>query len=417
MSTILNAAKVTLSSRMRRVRCARSSRSGFTLIELLVAMGLTSVVAVGLYAISMVASQSFQQQQRVSEIQLRVRNAMEMLRADIQRAGYMASPASIVDPQVCPRRAGIQALFAQIAEPNPTHNPTDNLGIAPVRLVLTGNYSSTDEYPVAGINSAIVYLQHQQPAFAYRVRSQADMDRIFKNRVLRLMGSNGQMQFGFVTSTSFSASAGTYPSLSLATAPVVIGQAAGSGSAGCGIAGVGTGATVAPITTVEYAIETAEQLSASHSNAFAGAEAFVAGKTDLVRRELTADTSGEWTPVAGSERIIAEYAVDLDVAAVIAEPNALGQPMLRRLAFGDAQNFVLLGTAGTSGALPQRVRGLRVRLSARERTQDPDFGWTARQPTDALTRFRIFSGQLGAARVRSLTTEIMLPNVASRNLL
>src|SRR5437762_7255784 len=100
---------------------------GFTLIELMVAIGLTSIIAVGLYSLSMVASQTFQQQQRISEIQLRLRSAVELLRADFQRAGYMTTPASSVDPKVCPPIvAPMQAVMVQHEPTNPTPNPTDN---------------------------------------------------------------------------------------------------------------------------------------------------------------------------------------------------------------------------------------------------------------------------------------------------
>ena len=55
----------------------RRGRAGFTLPELLVAIGLTGVIAVGLYSLSLVASKTFQQQQRVSEMQLRLRSALD----------------------------------------------------------------------------------------------------------------------------------------------------------------------------------------------------------------------------------------------------------------------------------------------------------------------------------------------------
>ncbi|MEI8254745.1 MAG: prepilin-type N-terminal cleavage/methylation domain-containing protein, partial [Deltaproteobacteria bacterium] len=130
---------------MSRARHRRSLRgtAGFTLMELFVAMGLSGVIAVGLYSLSMVASQTFNQQQRLSEVQLRLRTAMESLRGDIARAGYLGTPSSVTDPNVCPRPSqAVQAVTVQVDTPNPTYAPADNPFIAPSLLTLTGNFAS-----------------------------------------------------------------------------------------------------------------------------------------------------------------------------------------------------------------------------------------------------------------------------------
>jgi prepilin-type N-terminal cleavage/methylation domain-containing protein len=398
-------------SRVRRP--ANGAGAGFTLMELLVALGLSAVVAVGLYSLSMVASQTFQQQQRISEIQLRLRSAMELIRADVQRAGYMSTPSSANDPMACPRsNVPVQGVRLIADAPNPTWQPAANVGINPVRLELTGNFASTDEYLVAGISGNTVFLQQQTLAYnRCCATSGAALENLFLNRVVRLRGSNGQMQFGQVISVSWQPSIGAVnPSLTLAQPPVVI-----SGSAGCGIPGLGVGATIAPISTVQYSIQNA---AATESNAYTGAAPFVEGKTDLVRVELMPTPTGP-VPIAGTQRIVAEYAVDLDVAGVfdMAPVGAEQEPLLQRFAFGAVQNFNLLGTAGGGPAQPHRVRALSVRLSVRDRVQDPDYGWFVRDPArDPLTRFRVNLQTPGAARVRSATTEIALPTNAARNL-
>jgi prepilin-type N-terminal cleavage/methylation domain-containing protein len=381
---------------------------GFTLMELMVAIGLSAVIAVGLYSLSMVASQTFNQQQRISEIQLRLRTAMEMLRGDIGRAGYMSTPSSATDPNVCPRPSpAIQSVQLQRDTPNPTYDAADNTLINPVLLRLSGNYVSTDEYRVMGINGTTVYLQNQTLAYT-RVPDNATFQRIFVNRWARITGSNGLMQIVKITGGTFQApGAATYPTLSLATAPTII----GAGGAGCGIPGLGVGATIAPITTIQYRIATA-------TNNFNESAVFATGRTDLIREELGPDAGGSVTPISGTQRVVADYAVDFDIAAVVdsAAPGAL-QPLLTRYPFGDARNFSALGALGNAGSQPERVRALAVRLSVRDRTQDPDFAWVQRAVvTDPLTRFRVFPTQSGAARVRSLTTEIELPNIALRNL-
>lgn len=383
----------------------RSNSGGFTLMELMVAIGLSAIIAVGLYSLSIVATQTFNQQQRISEVQLRLRSAMELLRGDIARAGYMGTPSSTTDPDICPRPAvAVQGVLLQRAASNPTHLPGDNAFIDPPTLQMSGNYVSSDEYRIMGINGTTVYLQQHTLAYT-RIPDAATFDRVFTNRWARIIGSNGQMQIVHIANGSFAAATGTtYPSLTLDNAPVVI----GAGGAGCGIPGLGVGATIAPLTTIRYRI-------AAGTNDFNESTAFATGRTDLVRDELD-PTNG--AVIAGSQRAIADYAVDFDVAAVVDSAAAgAAQPVLTRYPFGDARNVQILGALGSAGSHPERVRALAVRLSVRDRTQDPDFGWSARSAaTDPLTRFRVFANQPGAARVRTLTSEIELTNIALRNL-
>lgn len=394
-------------SRARHIRSRRGA-AGFTLLELFVAVGLSGVIAVGLYSLSMVATQTFNQQQRISEVQLRLRSAMESLRGDIARAGYMGTPSSVTDPNVCPRPSqAVQAVMAQADTPNPTHSTADNQFIAPPVLTLTGNFASSDEYMIMGINGTTVFLQNRTVPYL-RVVDDATFQRIFANRWARITGANGVMQFVQITNATFqAATSAAYPALTLAIAPTII----GAGGAGCGVPGLGVGATIAPISFVQYRI-------AVGTNNFNESVAMSTGRTDLIRQELGPGAGGALAPVAGTLRTIAEYAVDLAVAAVVdsAAPGAT-QPVLTRYPFGDARTYATLGPLGAPGSHPERVRALSVRLSVRDRAQDADFAWVPRTvATDPLTRFRVFPTQLGATRVRSLTSEIQLTNVALKNL-
>jgi len=379
-------------------------------MELLVAIGLSAIVAVGLYSISLVASQTFQQQQRISEVQLRLRSAIELLRSDVQRAGYMATPSSVADPSVCPKPTDvIQAVQLLRESSNPTHEASLNAGISPVRLVMTGNYVNTDEYLVMGIQGNLVYLQQHAPAYAQRIASATTFREIFQGRTVRITGTNGQTQFNQVIEATWQSPSGTaYPSLRLVSEPVII----GSGATGCGIAGLGVGATISPIISIQYRIAST---ATSQPTANVGVPASTTGKTDLVREEVVPNAN-LLTPIANTQRIAAEYAVDFDVAGVFDTGIGL-EPVHVRHPFGAENNFLLLGVAGAGASAPHRLRALSVRLSVRDRVQDPDFAWVARGDggADPLTRFKVMPNQIGAARVRSVTTEITLPNLAYRN--
>lgn len=394
----------------RRIRA--SSASGFTLIEVLVALGLTSVVAIGLFTLSRVATQTFQQQQRVSEIQLRLRSAVEMLRSDLTRAGYHGTPNSAADPLVCPRpTVPVVSIAAALDTSNPTVLADENKFIEPVVLQITGNMASTDEYKIGAVVLNRVRVQHRWDEWE-RVRSAQDMERIFSpGRLVRLRGLDGSMQFGTVRSTEYRDARQpitNMPAIDLEQ-PVVVNDGTRSG---CGLnSSLGW---IAPISTIEYRIMNAAAIA---RNAYVGSDPFVVGKTDLVRRELRR-VGGMLQPVAGSELLVAEYAVDFAIGAVFDEGAQLtSEPRTVRYGFNDPVVFQRLTMPGAGASQAHRLRAITFRLSVRDRTQDPDFGWTRRSSAaEPLTRFRVSALLPGAARVRTVTGEVSLVNVSSRNL-
>jgi len=400
----------------------RRREQGYTLVELLISILLTSIVVSALYAVSRTATETFNQQQRTAEMQLRLRFAMEQIRADLSRAGYMSTPNSVTDPRVCPRpTTAYQGLEILRTSPNPTVLPTDNLYINPITLRMTGNYVTADEYTVAGVSGSTVSLQNQSPQWT-RVQSQAEFNRIFGTamspRLIRIMSTSGQMQFAVSMGGTWVNSSSTgLPTLLLTTTPLVqgAGASASSAGAGCGLAGLGVGATVAPIMMVEYQIGS---LAARLGELYPADSAARAAKTDLIRREYDLRPAPE--EIVTAARLVGEYAVDFDatVAYDIGNPSnsIVAQPAMRTLAFGDSTITSLVGAVTGGAARPQQVRSLIVRLSIRDREQEPGFGWVARGTTSALTRFRVYDNRTGAARVRSLVTEIAVPNLAIRNL-
>jgi hypothetical protein len=123
----------------------------------------------------------------------------------------------------------------------------------------------------------------------------------------------------------------------------------------------------------------------------------------------------------GTPELIAEYAVDLKVA-ITYDARAAGlqgaAAALTPTNFGSAVNLDIGGdvTGNTGTPWPQRIRALRVRLATRAQQPDRTSGLPA--PDDSggfLYRYCVANcGGTGAlfARVRTVTTDIALPNQA-----
>ncbi len=412
-------------SRPRPHRRLRAPR-GYSLVELLVAVLITSIVVGSLYRTSRAATDTFNQQQRIAEMQLRLRFATEQLRADLSRAGYMATPNSSLDPRVCPRPThALQGISIVRDSASPVPLPGDNRFIRPVAVRLTGNFHSVDEYLVAGISGTQVSLQNQTPQWG-RVTVD-EFQRIFlgannQRRLIRLTSPTGQSQFVQVVGGQYQPSNGaTLPTLTVNPAPTLIGQGSGGGmaGAGCGVSGLGVGATVAPVSMVEYRIA---NVQTAMPDLYPADPVAAARKTDLVRQEYELQPAP--IVVSGGLRVVGEYAVDFDMTVALDDGfptgSLTGPVAIRTLPFGDniiEQITADVQSAGPGTARPQRVRSVTFRLSIRERDQDPAFGWVPRtSAVDPLGRFRVFDNRLGAARVRSVTTEVTLPNLALRNL-
>lgn len=406
-----------------------TAQHGFTIVELMVSITITSIVVGALYSVSRATTETFNQQQRAAEMQLRLRLAMERLRADVARAGYMATPNSDVDPRVCPKRTPVlQGLsIARIAAgSNPVPNSAINTFITPVALRMVGNYTTADEYLVESVEGNRIRLQHRTPIWGARM-TQAEFNRVFlpgggRARMIRLTSPTGSTQFVRVTSGAWQRyDAVSNPYIDVSPTPTVVGESAMSGStSGCGIVGIGTGSTVSPVDMVDYRIRNGTAMRATLGDLYPADAAEAALKSDLVRSEWALDAVP--TEIPGSAQLVGEYAVDFDATITVDEATGTGAVAMRAFAWGDDTNLTryaddMITSGTTAGRFPQRIRSVLLRLSIRDRTQDPAFGWVPRATaTDPLTRFRVYNDRLGAARVRSLTSEVVLPNLAARNL-
>ena len=197
-----------------------------------------------------------------------------------------------------------------------------------------------------------------------------------------------------------------------------------------GVSGYASGhAWVNPVQIVRWEITSATKEAASlaqYSNALGNLSTQYgtvdANKYDLMRTYV--DATGN--PVPQTSEIVAEYAVDFDVAFSVDNSVAGGVPNIATFAFEDNTNndawsySVDTKPASTTG--PQRIRQVRARLVTRTAMADRTVNiLVANYGTEAYTyRYCINGtpscatndGTLRWARARTVTTEVSLPNLS-----
>ncbi len=419
----------------RRNRNHSSPARGFTLVELMVAVSGGMFIALAVFALASDASRFYKRETRVADATLAGLVGFERLRVDLARAGFLSTPNVRRDPRLCgdpiadptwpqelKRLASVRIdLGGSLSNPTLSDN-----GLAPDSVVLSGSYSSVDQFPIWNIQDTgatfIIFLQANigplaRMGYAASADQAALLNQVFlAGRGLRIQDKSGELQFGTIQSTV----AGPIPQVILSQNPGLrFRQVAGNT---CGFKGNVTGAVANVINFVQYDLR---NLSTS-SNFGAGNPAYAplygdtvsadwdTDRTDLVRVEL--DTSG--SAIAGTEELVAEYAVDFQVG-VTAITGLLNNtdPTLSSFAPGDAQianwaGDITVGANPNQG--PHRLRAMRARLSVRSRQPDREAPIVGAPGTDiapGLYRIGLGSGASKPfARVRTMQADITLHN-------
>ena len=87
-------------TRARRSRGGHRSRAGFTLVEITVALAAGLLVALGIVGLSREANRTFHEEVRASASEATLRTAVDRLRVDLQRAGYMSTGNIMADTSI-----------------------------------------------------------------------------------------------------------------------------------------------------------------------------------------------------------------------------------------------------------------------------------------------------------------------------
>ncbi|MCB9618030.1 MAG: prepilin-type N-terminal cleavage/methylation domain-containing protein [Sandaracinus sp.] len=400
-----------------------SREAGFTLLELMVALvaGLVAILAV--YYVSSASARHFHEQQRVAQTQTSVRMAMQQLRRDIGRTALFGTPNSERETRCITPPRPVQAIVFQNDVDNAALPRAAANGVSADRLRLTGNFVTSDVYFVSTLagSGTGAYLQTQwqgfrrdfgnwtaanlpigAPTMPTGYNAAALSDVFSADRMVHIQNVQGYHFFLDIQNVTAN---GTTPPLVNFRQSLPIG--------GTCVGGLADGALIAPISTVEYAVvnprtdaELVDLLGVGSTAALEQATGRV--NSVLVRREIN---MRDGSTIAGTTRVVLEYVADLNYEFVFDDQTAPGNApnLVRR---DGAQSANLLN--GSVAAVPHRVRSVIVRLSARTAGEEPGFPFVAGGP--ALTRYDVDGRTDAAARIRTLETEIFLPNLAGRNL-
>jgi type II secretory pathway pseudopilin PulG len=406
---------------MKHATRARDQRA-FTLVELMVAMVAGMFVAIAVFTLAKHASGFAMRQSRIADATLQSVIGFERLKADIARAGFLGSPNSASDPNMCRGAtddpsypAWLLRLASVYIEPVTGASTESTLnGLAPRSIVLSGSYASQDQFVARNITQdtpPVVYLQRNTLGMANIGYTDLDgaeaLGRVFRQgHALRIVDDAGGVQFARIASVE----GGANPSITLSPTPGV--QFRASSVDRCGVRGHGND-SVNVVDFVRYDIRNLN--TSAHpklKGMFRGGPSYEATRRELVRVEQDVDGVED----ASTLELIAEYAVDLNFSLFVAS-SAGGS--LSRLVGADVDTFAgnVQGLAAGNG--PQLIRAVHAWLSVRSQEADRDSTLpplTSRAPGPNLLRISVnpTSGTSPPfARVRTLQSTIPLPNQAS----
>lgn len=387
----------------------RSRRAGFTLLEMMVALTMGAIVVATVFTVGASSARHFQEQQRISQLQLSVRLALDRVRRDVQRAGFLGV-ANSETARTCglrPSAPGVRALSVV------DRSAASSAALAAMEgwsgavshgdlLSLTGNFRTGDNYLIREWNGNSMELQtgwhgYQRSftadpnAAAPTIDSNLAQRTFAEGTTLMVQAGGGQHIWTTASSSTMTSSGAT---ARITTSPGFPSECSGQP----GIEGwCQNGCTVAPITRVQYEILPAPAVPgvARPINVEAAG-----ANTVLMRTEVNAITGAV---LDGPTRIL-DYAVHFDVDLVT--NTALGgAPMVLQVE-DDAAATV------ASNARPESIRAVRISLAARTPEQDAHLTAGVANLADGTPRvFPVFV-RPGAARVRSAYTEVFLPNLA-----
>lgn len=403
--------------RAPRAPSGRPGSAGFTLVELMVALTGGLFISLAVFALARDSGRFYQREARLANATVSGLIGFERLRADLGRAGFLASPNIARDPRVCAVvdgtwPTGLRNLASvRVSTPAVAYAALTANGRTPPEITLAGSYTSPDVYSakiVPAGNTVIFQLSTIEGAGALRrlgnsaMPDNDTMTATFPTlRVLRIV-QNGRQYYGQIVG----ASGGAQPTVTINAQPPV--QFRSGSAIGCGLSEIASGASTATINVVnfiQYAVRPPQTPTAidAYKNLFNNSSSAPgeAGRTELTRVEL--DING--AVIDGTEEIVAEYAVDLNLQlTAVTSITGCCDPNLGLVSPGDPLFPTFTGAVFNSANTPELIRSVRVRLGVRSREADR-IATIASPANRGLFRFNLNGGQGVPGTLASNTNE------------
>lgn len=427
------------------------SRHGFTLIEMMVALVAGLVAISSVFAVSSALNRQFFEQQRIATTQGAAQIALEELRHDIMRAGLFGTPNAALEkscdpaPMTLPKLGvGTMPVSAFQYYTNVDTSVVDPDGKNKTfadRLRTLGNTVTSDRY-------VIEEYEGDATSGKYQVRLEEESQAFRRSFLYGYAKTGVPIPFRTgVSDTAFNALIGAFNNRAIAhietpegnhffrkiergvtmfgaamvahvdlTDPLPVKTAC--------LPGVAKGATLAPLTWLEYLVIDPDDPVEAPGNfmQFTGifhiptvtedpllpspeASELETGNAVLVSRELI-PTSGN--PQLQTTRVLAEWVANFEVSFLIDTNSGTTITPTLTLVEGTAAETAI-------NANPERVRVVIVDLAVRTPVEDPGLPFVA-SDGGMTTRYEADKDQLGSARVRHAHIEVPLRNIAGRNL-
>jgi hypothetical protein len=416
---------------MAPLRGARRGSAGFTIVELMVALTGGLFLSLAVFALARDSGRFYQHEARIANATVSGLLGFERLRTDLGRAGFLASPNVFRDPTLCGVAdatwpANLKNLASIQINGGVLYPVLQANGRTPPQVLLAGSYASADLFStqvVATGAQTVFQLSTSQPALLRlgggTNPNQSAMDKLFPfGGALRVV-EYGRTYYGQIAG----AAGGAAPTVTVsAQPPIQVGGTTGNVGS-CGLHLVESGSALATINVVNFIHYDIRNLmtdaqTALGKSTYASLYTNSAGalgedtRTELVRVEQ--DITG--TPVPGTEEVVAEYAVDLNLQ-LTAVTQVVGpvDPQLTVITKDDPSFPAYTGPTFGTGNTPERIRSVRVRLGVRSREGDRA-STIASGAGSGLFRFNLGSGGAGTddgfARVRTFQADVALRNQA-----
>jgi prepilin-type N-terminal cleavage/methylation domain-containing protein len=410
---------------LRSLRRFRRSRlgSGFSLLELMVALGVGAIAITSIYAVGASTTRQFQRQEQLAGTQTSMRFAMNQLKRDIARAGYLSTPNVAVTPMCGATPSSLNtanvrlAAFSQFVnnetdpatavEPNAEN---DNLTeFTADRISLIGNYETTAEYAgIELVDPKTIAVPMDWHAFRRDFTDWYDGDgdyqhalfaEVFKvGRMIRIQTTERKRHFAVITGVVEPA-AGERPKIGFEPeVPDLCKSAVNNG-------------WVAPVSVIELSVRdkaddtiTAEAMGPVGQLMRREMKPGVDERDETLVMTIDADPLNDAVDNANSRSIL-DLVVAFNLQFTL---NAAGAGL------GTADNYQVGVTTDTDNGIadaPERIRSVLIDVAVRAPFQDSSRGWVEGS-CEGMRCFRVFTGRPGSAPVRRMRTEVFVPNVA-----